>query len=356
MKRLIFYINVLILFASCLGQNNSEIITGNLQGKLSAISVGDTVLQIDKSIWQIFQSRNNNYWFGSNGSGVYCYDGKILKQFTTKQGLISNQIRGIQEDSLGNMFFDTPGGVSKFDGQKFSLLIPIDFPNHKWELKPSDLWFKGNGDIKGAYQYDGYNLYQLNFSAFSTKVYDDNYGVYSLYRDNQGNMWFGTLSAGICRFDGTSLNWIYEKEMSVLEDGRVPAVRSIIEDKDGIFWASNILYKYKVYDNDLKALKAIKYDKLKGVEPSKQQVNMTLPYSNSALVDNGNLWMTNYSEGVWKYDGQQLFNYIIKDGETKALVVSIYKDKQGTLWVATDNAGVYKFNGKGFEKLSLFQF
>ena len=60
--------------------------------------------------------------------------------------------------------------------------------------------------------------------------------------------------------------------------------------------------------------------------------------------------MTTYGEGVWKYDGEELSNYRLKDGTTEALPVSIYKDSEGTLWVGTDNAGVFKFDGEDFVK------
>ncbi len=60
--------------------------------------------------------------------------------------------------------------------------------------------------------------------------------------------------------------------------------------------------------------------------------------------------MTTYGGGVWKYDGNKLFNWEVKDGKTEVLLISIYEDNKGVLWLGTDNVGVYKFNGKIFEK------
>jgi len=343
----ILLFSILTVFSSCNGQNqNTESFSE------TTINIGDTVLELDKSIWVIFQDKNNNYWFGSNGNGVYFYDGKTLKQYTTKNGLSNNAIRGIQEDKSGNIFLDTPYGVTKFDGEKFISLKHVKSPNNQWKLEPDDLWFKGNGDIPGAYRYDGDSLYLLEFTAFKPQANIPAYGVFGIYKDKPGNIWFGTLSAGVCRFDGVSLNWMYEKELSVLDDGRVPAVRAIIEDKDGFFWFSNTISRYRIQHNDSKGQKTIEYEKLKGTDSFQQQVKMELPYFNSALTDNEkrDLWMTNYNEGVWKYNGESLINYRIKDGETDVLIISIYKDNQGLLWLGTNNAGVYKFNGKTFEK------
>ena len=65
---------------------------------------------------------NYNFWFGSKEQGLYRYDGKYLRHFTMKDGLCDNRILSIQEDKSGNMYFDTGGGISKFDGQAFSTL------------------------------------------------------------------------------------------------------------------------------------------------------------------------------------------------------------------------------------------
>jgi ligand-binding sensor domain-containing protein len=335
---------ILIIASSCNGQAKHSETTSN---------PGTTVSSIDKSIWVIFQDKKNNYWFGSNGNGVYCYNGKTLKQFTTKDGLSSNQIRGIQEDASGNLFFDTPNGVTKFNGNQFVTLVPFKSIVNQWKTEPNDLWFKCGGELTGAYRYANDTLYHLEFSTISSKKIDSKYAVYSIYKDKQGNIWFGTLTAGVCRFDGTTFHWITEPELFTLEDGRTPGVRSILEDKDGSFWFSNILYQYEIKDNHEKSKQTLEYEKVKKIDSSRQKVTMELPYYTSAVMDNNNnIWMTNYNEGVWKYDGKNLTNFKLKEGGANVLIVSVYKDNFGYLWLATDNAGVYKLNDKTFEKFN----
>lgn len=337
----ILLFGILATFTSCKGQNNKS-------------ALDKMVSELDEKIWVIYQDQENKYWFGSNGEGVFHYNGKALIQLTEENGLVGNQIRGIQEDKSGNIYFDTPKGVSKFDGLTFTTLKPVYSDKNEWKSEPDDLWFKGNGDINGVYRYDGKQLFHLEFPEYdlegafgieANQTYSP-YGVYSIYKDNGGNLWFGTLSAGVYQYDGKSL-WIAEKELMELDDGRVPGVRSIIEDKDGNFWLSNILNRYKVYGKN-----PIRYEKLKGIEPREGQDNMSLPYFMSAVTDdeNGDLWMVTYEEGVWRYDGENLFNYQVKSDGKKVLLFSIYKDNQGLLWLGTHTAGALKFNGKTFKK------
>ena len=96
------------------------------------LEIGRTVFEIDNRIWKIFQDTKGNYWFGSNGNGIYKFDQKTLKQFTTIDGLVHNQIRGIQEDKSGNLYFETSNGINKFDGQKFTTLTPIKSLQNEW--------------------------------------------------------------------------------------------------------------------------------------------------------------------------------------------------------------------------------
>ncbi len=359
MIRILFLSGIMTTFSLCKGQAGHE--NPTIQAEKDAI--GTIVSELVEEIWSVYQDRKNNYWFGSNGNGVFFYDGKKIVQFTKKDGLIGNQIRGIQEDNGGNIYFDTPEGISKFGGFAFTTLKPIYDPNNEWKSEANDLWFKGNGNINGVYRYDGKSLFHLKFPEYDLeKVLDSKqeytafspYGVYDIYQDKKGNLWFGTLSAGVYLFSEESQLWISEKELAVLDDGRVPGVRSIIEDKEGKFWLSNILNSYKVYPeySTSQEKNVFKYQKSDGIAASKDQESMKFPYFMSAVTDdkNNDLWMVTYAEGVWRYDGEQLSNYRIKDEEKEVRLFSIYKDNQGALWLGTHNAGALKFNGKSFER------
>ena len=328
---------------------------------ITSYGKGELVAELDEKIWDIYQDSKGNYWFGSNGEGIYFYDGVSLRKYTIQDGLINNTIRGIQGDHLGNVFIETPEGISKYDGKTFTNLKPIIAPFNEWKLEPHDLWFNCNGNPNDVYRYDGELLYELKlprknlYKAFGKVVLglgfegmnSSPYSVFGLDRDKAGNLWIGTIVAGAYRYDGESFLWIAEKELTTLPDGRVPGVRSMIEDRDGNIWLSNFISKYKISEKN----GMLQYEKLAGVDMSKGHFQNRIPYFNSGLADNkGDLWMTTYTGGVWKYDGNELHNFPVKDGEKEVLLISIYEDSDGVLWLGTDNAGVYKFNGKTFDK------
>jgi ligand-binding sensor domain-containing protein len=114
--KIILLIFVSSIFHSCNGQVKSE---HKQTETRNAMKLAKTVSELDNQIWRIFQDSKGNYWFGSNGKGIYHLDGNELKLFTTTDGLVNDTIRGIQEDKDGNIYIETPEGISKFDGKNF---------------------------------------------------------------------------------------------------------------------------------------------------------------------------------------------------------------------------------------------
>jgi ligand-binding sensor domain-containing protein len=325
----------------------------------NSIDTGVTVTQLDKTIWTIYQDKKSNYWFGSKENGVYFYNGQQLKHITTETGLVSNEIRGIQEDDNGNIFFDTEKGVSKFDGYTFKTLKLANpaSPLNDWVLKPDDLWFRMASTKSGVYRFDGKYLHYLKFptspqeNMFYTKNPNTSlkpYGLYTIYKDRKGYMWFGTASLGVCRYDGRTLNWHYEEQLQTTPNGGDFGTRAIFEDKNGKIWINNTRFRYVI---ETYGYKSVTFKKESGIGYLNKTNKMEFPFFLSITEDNkGNLWMATYENGVWKYNGKELIHYPVKDGETDVLLFTIYKDNKGVLWLGTHNAGVYSFNGHSFEK------
>ena len=350
----ILLISFFSAFTSCNGQNRSK------TKDEKTIEIGVTVSKIDNTIWAIYQDKKSNYWFGSKENGVFFYNGQQIKQITVKDGLVSNEIRGFQEDSLGNIYIETELGVSKFDGQTFKTLqiANPESPTNDWLLEPNDLWFKIGFSNNGVYRFDGDYLHFLKFpkspqedALYSKESYNHGlkpYGLYTIYKDRKGFMWFGTASLGFCRFDGKTISWHYEEQLQTTPSGGDFGTRAIFEDKDGKFWINNTHFRYSIKPNSSSILNFQKDD---GISYLDENNKKEFPFFLSITEDNeGNQWMATYDEGVYKYNGKELIHYPIKDGETDVLLFTIFKDNKGILWLGSHNAGVYKFNGSSFEK------
>lgn len=311
----------------------------------------------------MYQDKRNNYWFGSNGEGVYRYDGKTIVNFTIKDGLANDSIRQIQEDQFGNIYFSTLGGINKFDGQKISPLQPTK--SKEWILEESDLWFHilGKRGEHGPYRYDGKILYQLEFPKHylhdeitnrGINPFFSPYEVYCIYKDRKGSMWFGTSVFGACRYDGQSIKWMYEEDLTIVSsNGGTFGIRSIFEDRNGDFWLCNTWHKYKFdFEKTIKSAR-LQYHKTRGIGDAQIFGGEEYIYYSHILEDHdGTIWLTTWDKGVYKYDGKTITNYTVKDDNKDVQLVSMYKDNLGNLWLGTPENGTFKFNGNTFEKFN----
>jgi ligand-binding sensor domain-containing protein len=353
----ILLIPLVTLLTSCSVQSPDQ---AEIDTTKTEIQIGEIVPELGDSLWYIFQDSKNNYWFGSNGEGVFRHDGSTILNLTTKDGLCSDSIRQIQEDEVGNMYFSTMAGINKFDGKEITTLQPIKSTD--WKSEPGDMWFHmlGKRNEHGPYRYDGKNLYNLEFPKhyLHDEFYERGinpffspYEIYCIYKDRSGVMWFGTSVFGLCRFDGQSVKWMYEEDLTLAPTGGTFGIRSIFEDADGDFWICNTLHRYVFDLEKTEKSDRLQYQKMDGIGNAEIFGGDDYIYYSYILEDNdGKIWLTTWDKGVYKYDGENITNYLVKDDSMIVNLVSMYKDREGTLWLGTPEHGAYKFNGEGFER------
>lgn len=330
-----------------------------LATEASHSSAGEVVDKLGDNLMLVYQDKSNQWWFGTWGDGLYRYDGKTIVHFTTQHGLAHNRIDQILEDSRGRLFFSTPSGVSCFDGKSFSTLqVSI---NSQWKLMPSDLWFINSKFDGKVLRYDGERLHALQLpkvqigEEYSAKHQTgaSPYGVYTAYRDELKNVWFGTAALGVCRYDGKSFEWLTSSDVNELHDGPANGVRSIIEDNEGHFWF-NTRYRYAINPATSAQSKAPNtegiFQRLPGIGSLDSKPDGVYEYLSIAKDFNNSIWIATYRDGAYCFDGKQLKHYQITDGPKTVTLFTTYVDRAGTVWLGTHENGVYRFNGTSFER------
>jgi ligand-binding sensor domain-containing protein len=152
--------------------------------------------------------------------GVCLYDGKSFRWFKDN-GLAGPAVRGLFEDSKGNLWFGNNGyglirydpvsdkltnftkekGLSNDDFLSNSTLAGKPMPGtmaRVWTINEDNngvLWI-GTIDA-GVWRYDGKNL-----KNYTLKEGLSSNAISVIYKDNKGERWFGTDDAGVCKFNG----------------------------------------------------------------------------------------------------------------------------------------------------------
>lgn len=91
---------------------------GRLVYKLYASKLSEPQSKEIERITSVFQSKDGTLWIGTNGNGFYkrvkSGNDYVFQNYTTQNGLASNNVRGIVEDWYGNLWITTLNGLSRF--------------------------------------------------------------------------------------------------------------------------------------------------------------------------------------------------------------------------------------------------
>ncbi|MFD0861230.1 two-component regulator propeller domain-containing protein [Sungkyunkwania multivorans] len=167
------------------------------------------------------KSKNGNIWFGTYGAAI-AYKGSDFKIIDNELLGLNEEtgflhIRSLMEDSKGNIWIGNNGiGVFKYDGTElinFTELNELKQKNTNGnslervfaisEDDSGNIWF-GTAE-SGVWKYDG-----STFVNFSKENGLESNQIWTIYRANNGELWFGGASAsGVYIFNGTSFERKY---------------------------------------------------------------------------------------------------------------------------------------------------
>lgn len=338
-------------------------------------SVGDTVGYPKLKKWQSardvdgfapsLKDGKGRLWFASSGGGVYCYDGKLFRQFTTKDGLSHNNVDAIYEDTKGVIWFGTSDGITTFDGNKFTKISITTIrganakPYQPTTIHPlygvvsqenliddiiqdckGNFWFVAD---RAIYRYDGKTFTNFTVNDGVKNNTGIEFGwIERIMEDKEGKIWFGGRgSKGLFCYDGKVLTNIPLQTTTWGKDSESDFLIPQCKDKDGNIWFSNWdgIYCYNG----------------KTFEKLKFEMNSLLGGIGDAYFDKSNyLWIgidnRKNGYGIWKYDGKSFQYLSIKDGATPKIAGDFLEDNEGNLWIGGND--LYRFDGKKFELFS----
>jgi ligand-binding sensor domain-containing protein len=165
--------------------------------------------------------------------------------------------------------------------------------------------------------------------------------VRTMYQDTKGNYWFGTNGNGIIRYHNQTL-----ERVTIEQSPKWMAVREIVEDKVGNIWFGTSTGLVK-YDGE-------KYTTFSEIEGLQDEEIWGLTIDKSGLI-----WVGSIG-GVSHFDGKKFTPFFLPDTKVEnpkhmlsdKLVFKFVEDRNGTMWLATDGNGIFKYKNGEFIHLT----
>ncbi len=347
------------------------------------------------SVYALFLDHAGTMWVGS---------GAILDKFDAQTETfthynissdpspdVANTIRNISEDSRGGLWLSTARGLYRFDPTSGDTVRFHHDPGDPLSLSSDDVKWSGTDRggtlwIANATGLDAYDTasghvtlhvplvepHELSFyedeagsfwilhasggglalldrqkrrlTRYSWSPGETPYptltGAISMLEDRAGNLWIGTLSDGILRFERSSRRFVrYRNEAANPESLTENRITTLYQDREGDIWAGLGASEPAFIRAHPASFQSLPFD-------SGNRANLGETLVNTIYEDHrGTLW-TGTTGALNRFDplSRTYQHYDIPGKGVASDVLSIVEDDEDQLWVGTSGQGLYRFD------------
>jgi signal transduction histidine kinase/streptogramin lyase len=284
-----------------LPQNNVGEIIEDREGNIWLACIGEGLLKLsdqqftafnakdgltNEIIFAIYQDSRKRYWFGSSEGNITCLDGQNIYNYK-RQELI-NPVR-INEQDKNNLLVASFSGLWRLHQGKFTRVnIKFGLPE---KARITDMFIE-NGIYYFTTVTSGLVIYNSKTGITKQQEFPElsNPQLNSLFKDDQENLWIGTINEGLIKL----------------------SLRPIVGDENK---QNGSQYNYQLFR------------KIEGLK--KHNVTQT------TQDHHGRMWFATYGGGLAFYNGKKAVTIDTEKGLASDNVYSVIKDDEGNIWAGT---------------------
>ena len=333
MKTKLFFFSFLFMAFGVFSQTNKY--------RLNNLSTINGLSQ--SSVIAIYQDGIGQMWFGTR-DGLNKYDGNKFTIFRNNPkdstSISNNDILSIQEDKSGYLWIGTYNGLNCYNPVTNTFKQYFHANNDKslcnntvWDIKEikNEIWIGTSSGI---------SIYDKTTKKFTSIVHSSrnrlslpNNFVLSILETKRGTIWIGTAK-GLCKLISRKNGIFSFQQLYSQENSEGLFVQKIKEDAEGNLWIGTKtrgIYKYETSSKKLISLLANGMQK--GIDIDVRAID----------IDNkGALWIGTYN-GISVMHKNGTVHKIADNPDKQTSITkvkSVFTDKKGSVWVGTYYNGV----------------
>ncbi|AIM39019.1 hypothetical protein KO02_21720 [Sphingobacterium sp. ML3W] len=267
------------------------------------------------------------------------------RNYTMDQGLSSNRVYSIVQDSVGFIWVGTNDGLNRFDGTRFR--------NFRYDSKSSncissnsvmDLLIASDERLwialdNGVDIYDPYSDTFQKLVVKTAKGESINGRVLTIIQDKAGDIWIGTSTDGLFRYLSKEKK-LLRYTHNILNNNTVPEDRiiSLCEDSEGNIWIGTYSQGLSRYSKESNSFSHFK----KTASPTSLSDNSIQKIFEDSY---GYLWIGTFQQGIDRFDkSTSTFLHYPPSGQNTLLyhIQGMREYQPGKIIVSSDNGvGIY---------------
>jgi len=260
-----------------------------------------------------------------------------FRYYTTDQGLPSNTVRSLLQDSDGFVWAGTSSGLCWCNGNEFTLCDPPE--GEEWGKSVFDicesketgtLWV---GTFEGLYYMHKDQRRLSRLKSVGNEGPSEDCSINRIVADDNHNIWVGTIEQGLFRYSIPNGKWV-----SYLDKGPGKSINDILVTSDQQIWVvclDDSIYKYNTAADDFTAYPVV--DRF-----SKRKMQ-----SGTCLCQDtfGDLWVCDSNCDLWRVDRNDMLcvSAKVQSRNEKLTSRTILEFSPGEILIGT-NLGMLSFD------------